>query len=71
MGSIPGIIRIVDKFHWISDIAFSTAFSIFVVEAIDRFLDTKYNKKYNDKKRKKMAFDLQFTPRQIGVVMRF
>ena len=71
VGSIPGIIRIVDEFHWISDIAFSTAFSIFVVEAIDRFLDTKYSKKYNDKKRKKMAFDLQFTPRQIGVVMRF
>lgn len=71
VGSIPGFIRIVDKFHWISDIAFSTAFSIFVVEAIDRFLDTKYSKKYNDKKRSKMAFDLQFTPRQIGVVMRF
>jgi membrane-associated phospholipid phosphatase len=71
VGSIPGLIRIVDEFHWISDIAFSTAFSIFVVEAIDKYLDKKYAKKYNDKKAKKYAFDLHFTPREIGVVMRF
>jgi len=69
VGSIPGIIRIVDKFHWISDIAFSTAFSIFVVEAIDRYLDKKYATKYNDKRSKKLAFELQFTPRQLGVVI--
>ena len=69
VGSIPGIIRIVDKFHWISDIAFSTAFSIFVVEAIDRYLDRKYATKYNDKRNKKLAFELQFTPRQIGVIL--
>ena len=69
VGSIPGLIRIVDKFHWISDIAFSTVFSIFVVEAIDRYLDKKYATKYNDKRNKKLAFELQFTPRQIGVVI--
>ena len=69
VGSIPGIIRIVDKFHWISDIAFSTAFSIFVVEAIDRYLDKKYATKYNDKRTKKLAFELQFTPRQLGVIL--
>ena len=71
VGSIPGLIRIVDRFHWISDIAFSTVFSIFVVEAIDKYLDRKYSKKYNNKKAKKFAFDLHMTPRNIGVVMRF
>ena len=50
IGSIPGIARIIDRFHWISDVAFSTVISIFIVEAIDRFLDTKCDQKYNDKK---------------------
>ncbi|MFD2566488.1 phosphatase PAP2 family protein [Pseudotenacibaculum haliotis] len=72
VGSIPGIIRIVDRFHWISDIAFSTVISIFIVEAIDKYLDKKYDKKYNDVE-KKTAFDwdLQISPRGVGVVMRF
>jgi membrane-associated phospholipid phosphatase len=45
LGSIPGLSRVIDRFHWISDVAFSTAISIFIVEAIDRFLDTKYDAK--------------------------
>ncbi|MDX6746404.1 phosphatase PAP2 family protein [Polaribacter sp. PL03] len=72
IGSLPGIARIIDRFHWISDVAFSTAISIFIVEAIDRFLDTKYDEKYNDKrKQKKVAWDLQVTPQSFGVTMNF
>lgn len=72
VGMIPGFIRIVDRFHWISDIAFSTVFSIFVVEAIDKWLDKKYAKKYNDKRTEsKLSWDLSISPRGVGVVMRF
>lgn len=72
VGSIPGFARIVDRFHWLSDVVFSTALSIFIVEAIDRYLDRKYDQKYNDKrKNKKVAWDFQFTPQSFGVVMNF
>lgn len=72
VGSIPGLSRIIDRFHWISDVVFSTAISIFIVEAIDRFLDTKYDEKYNSlKKEKKVVWDLQVTPRTFGISMNF
>ena len=72
VGSIPGLARIIDRFHWLSDVVFSTALSIFIVETIDKFLDTKYDKKYNDKrKNKNVSWDLQVTPQTFGVVMRF
>lgn len=72
VGSIPGFARIVDRFHWVSDVVFSTALSIFIVEAIDRYLDTKYDQKYNDKgQKKKIAWDIQFTPQSFGIVMNF
>ena len=72
VGSIPGFARIVDRFHWLSDVVFSTALSIFMVEAIDKYLDKKYDEKYNDKREtKKVAWDLQFTPQSFGVVMNF
>ena len=72
IGSIPGIARIIDRFHWISDVAFSTAISIFIVEAIDRFLDTKYDQKYNDQRfKKKVVWNLQVTPQSFGVTMNF
>lgn len=72
VGSIPGFARIVDRFHWLSDVVFSTALSIFIVEAIDKYLDTKYDQKYNDKRKtKKVAWDLQFTTQSFGVVMNF
>ncbi|GAB7258160.1 phosphatase PAP2 family protein [uncultured Polaribacter sp.] len=72
IGSIPGIARIIDRFHWISDVAFSTAISIFIVEAIDRFLDTKYDQKYNDQRfKKKVVWNIQATPQSFGVTMSF
>jgi membrane-associated phospholipid phosphatase len=72
VGSIPGFARIVDRFHWLSDVVFSTALSIFIVETIDKYLDTKYDEKYNDvRKEKKVSWNLQFTPQTIGISMNF
>ena len=70
IGMIPGIVRVLDRFHWISDVAFSTVFSIFVVESIDRFLDRKYDKKYNDQE-KDLSWNLTFAPNRIGVAIQF
>lgn len=70
VGAIPGFIRVIDEFHWISDVAFSMAMGVFIVEAIDRFLDRKYNQKYNDSS-KDLSWDLTFSPGRLGVSVRF
>jgi len=70
VGMIPGLVRVLDRFHWISDVAFSTVFSIFIVESIDRFLDRKYDKKYNSQE-KDLSWNLTFSPNQIGVAIQF
>lgn len=72
IGAIPGFVRIVDRFHWVSDVAFSIAVSIFIVEAVDKYLDKKYDKKYNDVAQKKQfEWDLQLGLGSVGVVLRF
>lgn len=67
IGAIPPISRLVDDAHWITDIAFSTALSIFVVDAIDKFL---FDEKAYDypKKKKDISWNLRFGPNQIGFV---
>lgn len=72
IGSIPAFSRIVDRFHWFSDVVFSTALSIFIVETIDKYLDKKYDEKYNEvRKEKDVTWNLQFTPQTIGISMNF
>ena len=72
IGSIPGLVRVVDGFHWISDVAFSTVFSIFVVESIDRYLDRKYTEKYNpERKESTISWNLTFGPNRMGLVVQF
>ena len=70
VGMIPGMVRVLDSFHWISDVAFSTVVSIFIVESIDKYLDKRYDKKYNDQ-RGKMDFSLSFGLNRVGVALRF
>ena len=70
LGAIPAISRLWEGKHWFSDVVLSVAISIFVVESIDRYLDTKYDEKYNDRS-KKVSWDLNFGPGQIGLAMRF
>ncbi len=70
LGAIPSVSRLWEGKHWLSDIVFSAVVSIVIVESIDRYLDTKYDKKYNDNS-KKISWDLNFAPGRIGIVARF
>ena len=78
VGAIPGISRLWDGQHWLSDFVVSIVISIATVESIDRYLDRKYDKKYNDKaerqaylKDKKTSWDLNIGAGTIGIALRF
>jgi membrane-associated phospholipid phosphatase len=47
LGLIPGLTRIYEEQHWATDVVLSWALSYFMVEAIDIYLDKKYDQKYN------------------------
>ncbi len=70
IGSIPPISRIIDDAHWITDIAFSTAISIIVVDSIDKFLFEEEAYDY-PKKKKAISWNLRFSTNQIGIVGTF
>jgi membrane-associated phospholipid phosphatase len=70
IGIIPGISRLWEGAHWLSDFVFSIAVSIFTVEAVDKYLDRKYDEKYNSGE-KKVHWSLKFSPNQLGVVVDF
>lgn len=72
VGIIPGVSRLWEGAHWLSDVIFSVAVSIFTVEAVDKYLDGKYSKKYNHGDRiKELRWSLKFAPNQLGVVVNF
>ena len=70
VGAIPPISRLIDDAHWITDIAFSTALSIIVVDSIDKYL---YNENAYDypQKKKHISWNLRFGTNQIGIVGTF
>lgn len=70
IGLLPGISRLWENQHWVSDVVLGVAISIFTVESIDRYLDKKYEQKYNDQD-KKLSWNLNFAPQQIGVTVTF
>ena len=70
IGAIPGISRIWDGQHFVSDVLFSWALSIVTVECIDRYLDKKYDQKYNSQT-KLVSWNLNFGPGTLGVSMQF
>ncbi|MDC0008347.1 phosphatase PAP2 family protein [bacterium] len=70
LGAIPGISRIWDGQHYLSDVVFAWALSIVTVESIDRYLDRKYDEKYNDQQ-KQVSWNLNFGPGTFGVSMHF
>tara|TARA_R110000744_G_C19260181_1_gene551294 strand:+ start:837 stop:992 length:156 start_codon:yes stop_codon:yes gene_type:complete len=49
---------------------FAFAISIATVESIDRYLDKKYDEKYNDHK-KLVSWNLNVGPGQMGVTINF
>ena len=74
VGLIPGLTRIYEEAHWASDVALSWAMSAFIVEAIDKYLDRKYEQKYNPDlaaKESNFEWNLTFSGDQIGVVLQF
>ena len=70
IGAIPGISRVWDGQHWLSDMVFAFAISIATVESIDRYLDKKYDEKYNNQQ-KMVSWNLNFGPGQMGVTINF
>lgn len=70
IGAIPGISRVWDGQHYLSDMVFAFAISIATVESIDRYLDKRYDEKYNDKS-KMVSWNLNFGPGQLGVTVNF
>jgi len=71
LGAVPGITRIVEDAHWVSDVFLSWAVSYFIVESIDRYLDSKYDEKYNAGAPKKTAINLSFSGNRIGLQFKF
>ena len=70
LGAIPGISRVWDGQHWLSDMVFAFAISIATVESIDRYLDKKYDEKFNSQQ-KLVSWNLNFGPGQMGVTINF
>ncbi len=71
MGVLPGLSRIYDDQHWVSDVALSWALSYFMVEAIDVYLDKKYDQKYNSKDSFESKISLSIGGGGIGVTYNF
>ncbi|WP_157717147.1 phosphatase PAP2 family protein [Formosa sp. Hel1_31_208] len=70
VGAIAPISRLIDDAHWITDVAFSTALSIIVVDCIDNFLFDEEAYDYT-KKKKQISWNLRFSSNQIGIVGTF
>jgi len=67
LGAIAPISRLLEGAHWLSDIAFSAALSIIVVDSIDKFLFDSKAYAY-PKKEKKISWNFKFGANQIGIV---
>ncbi len=70
VGAIAPISRLVDGAHWLTDIAFSAAVSIIVVDSIDKFL-FKSNAYEYTRAPKKISWNLNFSANQIGLIGSF
>ncbi|WP_203256957.1 phosphatase PAP2 family protein [Hyunsoonleella ulvae] len=69
IGAIPPITRLVDGAHWLTDVAFSAALSIIVVDSIDKFLLK--SKAYSYNKPKKISWNFTISTNQIGFIGSF
>jgi len=71
IGAIPPISRIIDGEHWLTDIAFSTALSIIVVDSVDKFLKSNNAHNIGKRKSKKVSWNLTFSQNQFGFIGTF
>lgn len=70
IGAIAPISRLIDGAHWLTDIVFSAALSIIVVDGIDKFLFKSEAYSY-DKPPKKISWNFSFSANQIGIIGSF
>ncbi len=70
IGAFPAISRLSEAEHWPTDVVVGIAVGIFTVETIDRYLDRKFDDKFNPKE-DKVSWDLNFGPGVVGVTARF
>ncbi|MFI2742411.1 phosphatase PAP2 family protein [Zhouia sp. PK063] len=73
VGLVPPVTRLWEGAHFLTDIVLSVGLSIATVEAVDAYLDYKYEQKYNDnsQKQKKLSWNLQFGLGQVGITGTF
>lgn len=70
VGLIPGVSRIWDGQHWLSDVALGVAISIFTVESIDKYLNHKY-KSDASRNNKLVSWNLNLGLRRVGITGNF
>ena len=70
LGIIPGLSRIYEGAHWMSDVVLSWSISYFVVEAIDKYLNSKHDLNNNNLKNK-TSINLAFSKNTIGMLIKF
>ncbi|MDG4717146.1 phosphatase PAP2 family protein [Winogradskyella marincola] len=71
LGAIPPMSRLIDGAHWLTDIGFSTALSIIVVDSVDKFLFKEEAFDIIEPNKNKISWSFAFTGNQIGLVGRF
>lgn len=71
LGVIPGLTRIYEDAHWASDVVLSWALSYFMVEAIDIYLDRKYDQKYNSNDTLNSKLNLSLGSGGVGMAYTF
>lgn len=70
LGIIPGLSRIYEGAHWMSDVFLSWSISYFVVEAIDKYLNGKHDLNNNNLKNK-TSINLIFSRDTLGMLITF
>ena len=74
LGSIPPLTRLWNGAHWLTDIALSVVLSVATVEAIDKYLDGRYqnlSKENVHKSKKRVAWRMIIKGNGLGLAMNF
>lgn len=72
VGAIPPISRLIDGAHWLTDVAFSTALSIIVVNSVDKFLFKNESHGISSPKlNKRITWNMSFGANKIGLIGTF
>ncbi|MGB1210753.1 MAG: phosphatase PAP2 family protein [Lacinutrix venerupis] len=71
LGAVAPISRLFVGAHWLTDVVLGTALSIAVVDSVDKFLFNSNEYKYDNVKKKNIAWNISFTGNQIGIVGTF